>query len=177
VSPRARGASEASGDPPSAVEITFIEARDENPARSGTAWFGPVWAALVVLALAAVVAVTIVGRGVRARGITAVEVVGTGEGHSLALDPIAAASRGPWRCLTITFAASDHAYVRAGHDGPSPCPSDQTTTILHELAGQWRVLFSSVSYRCPVALVPLVVQAELRVCPRRFAGRQASSST
>ncbi len=83
-------------------------------------------------------------------------------------DPIAAAFRGPLRCLSLTYAASDRQYVRARPASGLTCPSYPAGAMIFRwVNGNPEPILESATYSCPVRSLPASVQAELRVCPRR----------
>jgi hypothetical protein len=84
-------------------------------------------------------------------------------------DPIAQAYRSPLRCLIMTVAATDPTYVRAVLNRANTCSrtSAWVTAILHQVDGMWRPVLVGTEHRCPVALIPAAVQAQLGVCPLR----------
>jgi hypothetical protein len=80
---------------------------------------------------------------------------------------VAAAYRYPLRCLSVTTAPGDPAYARAELDRASPCwrYGAYVTAVFHRADGAWRLVLDAGSYRCPVASLPRVVQAQLALCP------------
>jgi len=83
-------------------------------------------------------------------------------------DPIAAAFRGPLRCLSLTYAASDRQYVRAEPATGLTCPSYPAGAMIFRwVDGNPEPILESSTYACPVRSLPVSVQAELGVCPRR----------
>ncbi len=124
-------------------------------------------AVCVAVALAAAAAPSIFTDPGRRTTTARPAAVRAAQATSPVLDPIAAAFRGPLRCLRLTFAPGDAAYARvaAGHGlGCLRFPAS-TIAILRQVGGEWRPVLDSSSYSCPVTSLPAVVQAELGVCP------------
>lgn len=85
-----------------------------------------------------------------------------------ALDAIAAAFRGPLRCMSVSFAPADPDYLRAGPGPGTACAGyrSRTPVILRLVDGELRPLLDTATYSCPVPALPAAVQSELHVCPR-----------
>lgn len=128
-------------------------------------------AVCVTVALAALAVPAIFTNPGRRNGTAHLAAAPAAQATNLVLDPIAAAFRGPLRCLRLTFAPGDATYVRAesGHGRGCLRFPPSTTAILHEVGGEWRSVLDTSSYSCPVQSLPAVVETELGVCPRTHA--------
>lgn len=82
---------------------------------------------------------------------------------------VAAAYGYPLRCLSITILGPGRRYARADFDHMSPCGrfAGYSTAIFLRVMGVWRPVLEAVDYTCPVASLPVDVQAELSACPQR----------
>ncbi len=80
---------------------------------------------------------------------------------------VAAAYRYPLGCLSVSIAVSDPAYARARLDRASPCwrYGAYVTAVFHRVDGAWRVVLNAARYSCPLVSLPVVVQAQLALCP------------
>ena len=166
-------------DPSRDVEVTVVSqapARAPVSARAAKALCAAL--ALVVLAAVAILEDPLHGAeathgGHRAKQPVNSAVLGvayfTPEGNP-GQDPIAAAFRGPLRCLSLTYAASNREYVRAQPASGLTCPSyPPGAMIFRWIDGNPEPILESDTYSCPVRSLPASVQAELHVCPRRGA--------
>ncbi len=83
-------------------------------------------------------------------------------------DELAAAFRGAFRCMSLTFAARDPAYFRARPDDTSRCARfrGEETAIYRQVNREFRLVLDTTRYSCPVRSLPAAVQAVLGVCPR-----------
>jgi hypothetical protein len=79
---------------------------------------------------------------------------------------VAAADGYPPRCLSITISAADPSYARADFNHATPCGryTGYATAVFHRAGGAWRTLLKASEYECPVASIPVAVQADLDVC-------------
>jgi hypothetical protein len=86
----------------------------------------------------------------------------------IGLDALAAEFRAALRCHTLTFAASDPAYVRAQPARTGACRQygAAPTSIYREVNREFRLVLDTAAYSCPVRSLPRVVQAELHLCPK-----------
>jgi hypothetical protein len=79
---------------------------------------------------------------------------------------VAAAYRYPLACLSVTIAKADPDFAAARLDRASPCwrYGVYTTTILHRVAGVWRVALETSGASCSISSIPAVVRAQLGLC-------------
>jgi hypothetical protein len=128
-------------------------------------WMVARWLAVVSLALlVAILVVAATEHGDRdgaRRGVSALAREPGPEG-------VAAAYGYPLRCLSVTLVGSDQRYARADFNHVSPCGrfTGYSTAIFLRVMGAWRPVLEAVGYVCPVASLPVHVQAELGVCPQ-----------
>lgn len=122
-------------------------------------------AVAVLVALVAVTAlVTGIPAGDRHRGRAEISLLV----HDRGAAGVAAADGYPPRCLSITISAANPSYARADFNHATPCGryAGYATAVFHRAGRVWRTVLKATEYECPVASIPVAVQADLDVCLR-----------
>jgi hypothetical protein len=143
----------------------------ESGSRGGTRrrvarvrWLAAV-VAVVGMALAAAAVVSLVASRTTRRAQPPVHAP-TAQARNAGPIGVAAAYHYPLACLSVTIAKADPAYAAARLNRASPCwrVGVYTTTILHRVAGVWRVALETAGATCAITSIPAVVRAQLGLC-------------
>ena len=75
-----------------------------------------------------------------------------------------------YRCLVVRVAASNHRYATVRFSRARSCEhwlANGVSIIEHTKGDRWRIACEASADSCPLRHVPLSVQRDLGVCPRR----------